>query len=788
MQKSILNSLFSILISLTVSTYSFAVSTTGTYSSGNIPTNLNSYSSSCNGPLATLSISIPSGSLVTGIDISYRMRSNSGAWISEQRSSIFCQETSNSESNYSGTGDFGGNNNYSRTGVSIANGITATGNLTFEMRAFRTWGGSGCGSSFCRINNNTWTITVNYLIIKSPGDISSTNLSLWLKADAQTSCTSNNCGISSWGDNTLNLNKATQNTSLNQPKFLVSSNNYNPGVNFEEPSQNYMSINDDNTLDLGNNHSVFIVTDLDAGVDGFISPISKHNDSYNNGGYGFHAFYSDASPYYNSSDLKTTYNVNINISAPSSTAPTIDAIIDGTPDITLAQYDGANISLTKNAGQKTSTPYTSNVIANSSPVILGADHDNLSVSSHYDGRINEVIIFDRSLSTNEQRKIETYLAVKYGITLDNTLGGTSGDYISTNGSLIWDASLTPEYHNDVISIARDDEEVLDQKQSKTYDDSTRIYISSLSNTNQLNSGIINNDGSYITLGHNNERLSSVYSAEKEAPAEIYSRILREWKVTNTNFSNDFSIEIKLEVPNTSINLADLRLLVDDDGDFTNATIISSPDVTFTLGSVIISGIGTAEIPLNSTRYITLASAEVTTPLPVAFLDFNVANINNKHSEISWTTASENNNSHFIIEKSQNTIDWKEVTKVNGANNSTETINYKATDLNPYMGVSYYRLKQVDYNGKFSYSQIRSVTFNKEDELLIFPNPTNGIITIQNKNILNKNIIVFNTVGQILTQELTINRSQNKAIIDLTKLATGNYIIKVNNTSYKVNKF
>ncbi|MBT7688705.1 MAG: T9SS type A sorting domain-containing protein [Flavobacteriales bacterium] len=136
-------------------------SASGTYSSGNISTNYGYYSSSCNAG-NTITVSVPAGSLVVGVDVSYNMVAQSGAWMGEQRSRISCTTTGNTEpSYYSGSG-YGGTYGYNRTDLDIANGIS-TGSYTFAMQSYRTWGSyGGCGTYYQQIPSNTWSVTVYY--------------------------------------------------------------------------------------------------------------------------------------------------------------------------------------------------------------------------------------------------------------------------------------------------------------------------------------------------------------------------------------------------------------------------------------------------------------------------------------------------------------------------------------------------------------------------------------------------------------------------------------------------
>lgn len=232
-------------------------------------------------------------------------------------------------------------------------------------------------------------------------------------------------------------------------------------------------------------------------------------------------------------------------------------------------------------------------------------------SSAYNGFLHEIIFFNRDLTQVELAQVHTYLAVKYGVTLDNQLGGIYGDYVSTDGNTIWDADADPGFHNDVIGIGRDDIEGLLQKQSHSFDDSIRLYINNLEAANEDNIGIINSDISYIMAGHNAAPMCGTGSSNQEMPAGVTSRIAREIRISNTNFDQDFNLDLKLDTCSSiaGIELTKIRLLVDTNDDFLNANVLSQADgLTFSVsnGIVSIEGISTTLIPVNSTRYVTLA--------------------------------------------------------------------------------------------------------------------------------------------------------------------------------------
>lgn len=102
-----------------------------------------------------------------------------------------------------------------------------------------------------------------------------------------------------------------------------------------------------------------------------------------------------------------------------------------------------------------------------------------------------------------------------------------------------------------------------------------------------------------------------------------------------------------------------------------------------------------------------------TALPIELLSFT-AEPEDNHVSLNWITASESNNSHFIIERSRNTITIEEIARVEGAGYSNVIRNYQTLDKKPLDGISYYRLKQIDFDGKYSYSEWTPVNFSQNE--------------------------------------------------------------------------
>ncbi|MBN4061630.1 hypothetical protein JYU20_00345 [Bacteroidales bacterium AH-315-I05] len=128
-------------------------------------------------------------------------------------------------------------------------------------------------------------------------------------------------------------------------------------------------------------------------------------------------------------------------------------------------------------------------------------------------------------------------------------------------------------------------------------------------------------------------------------------------------------------------------------------------------------------------------------LPIELLSFT-AKLNSDKVDLKWVTQTETNNDYYTVERATSSAlqtsppgstegVWETVSEVLGAGNSNEKLEYSAIDKNPYIGISYYRLKQTDFDGKFSYSNIVPVEYypisvaNPEIEFIIYPNPSHG---------------------------------------------------------------
>lgn len=163
-------------------------------------------------------------------------------------------------------------------------------------------------------------------------------------------------------------------------------------------------------------------------------------------------------------------------------------------------------------------------------------------------------------------------------------------------------------------------------------------------------------------------------------------------------------------------------------------------------------------------------------LPVSLTSFT-ASLSNNQSQLNWSTASESNNAGFEIESSQDGISFNKIGFVaSQATNSNSILNYSFIDKLAKPGTTYYRLKQVDLDGKFSYSEVKFITnqLSVTDGISVYPNPTEDFIILNGLDTIGSTVTLFDVQGkQISTKGLV---EGNKVV--LKDLEAGVYILNV----------
>lgn len=164
-------------------------------------------------------------------------------------------------------------------------------------------------------------------------------------------------------------------------------------------------------------------------------------------------------------------------------------------------------------------------------------------------------------------------------------------------------------------------------------------------------------------------------------------------------------------------------------------------------------------------------------LPVEFLSFDVSK-KDRSSYISFITASETNNDYFTIERSTDGRDFEAIGEIKGAGNSTEQISYTFIDENPLSGVNYYRIKQTDFDGKYSYSDVKAVNHASNISTWVTPKNTSGSITVET-DLDNYELTVYSSMGQMVEK---YSAYSGKQTIDISELPNGIYYFVVHSTT------
>lgn len=177
---------------------------------------------------------------------------------------------------------------------------------------------------------------------------------------------------------------------------------------------------------------------------------------------------------------------------------------------------------------------------------------------------------------------------------------------------------------------------------------------------------------------------------------------------------------------------------------------------------------------------------VENPLPVTLLYFNAKPVG-VEVQLNWVTTIETNSAGYDIERSENSKEFTNIGFVQSAATDgtiNEKLNYKFSDNAPSggwgAGLYFYRLKQLDLDGKFSYSAIKSVKMESENFVNVYPNPTSDYIMLDVQDWAKiKNAALFNATGKLLMNVLHQKR------IDVQNLPAGIYFMNIEDDKGKI---
>jgi hypothetical protein len=581
---------------------------------------------------------------------------------------------------------------------------------------------------------------------------SSANNVLWLKADEGTSSTTNSTAISFWNDQSGNGINVTQTVSAQQPSIVTNVMNGFPAVLFDNVStanqNDKMSGADSPLLDNTNGYTFFTVTrpmNLDGNARVIVSKRTgvSIDQSFMLFYYTSNKLTIDVETTDDRFSSNTTYSNSVNYI----TSLTYNGAI-ATASLRCTLYNEETFD--KNAVE------TSTLVPdNSSPLLIGTT--DAGDPRPYGGYTSEIIIYREALVPAKRIIVNNYLSAKYNIPL------------SFNDKYFGDNFGNGDYDRDVSGIGQEST------------GGSTSFSASISGglTISANSGLDNGD--YLVAGHAVPTNTTITTDVGGMTGSSNARWLRTWYMDVTNILTDINANIEFDMSDGGMGAFTLGtvsnyVLLYRAGQSGNWTELS------TASAITGDRIQFNSIALINDGYYTLGTRNYNnSPLPIELLYFKALPDQAKVN-ISWATASEKNTARFVIEKTQNGTSFEAVASVPAAGQSASTKLYSATDADPYAGISYYRLTELTTDGKANYFPLTVVSFYSAGDLIVFPNPSDNLITIRGP-------IPEGTIVQLSVKDLsgkvcykkTILTSQNNVDIFIeTKniLSSGTYLLSV----------
>lgn len=165
-------------------------------------------------------------------------------------------------------------------------------------------------------------------------------------------------------------------------------------------------------------------------------------------------------------------------------------------------------------------------------------------------------------------------------------------------------------------------------------------------------------------------------------------------------------------------------------------------------------------------------------LPVQWLYFRGKSIENR-VRLEWGTAQEKNNEKFILQRSKDGKSWSEISEVKGEGNSEKPVYYLGWDPSPMVGPNYYRVRQLDFDGKDEFTSVIRVDFIPDWEIHLYPNPVADQLFIQTKKVDKLEVVLVDSQGnRIPLQAKLIN--EDKLEFDVKDLSAGLYLVYIYN--------
>lgn len=472
-------------------------------------------------------------------------------------------------------------------------------------------------------------VTLGFSQTKPGG--TSLNVELWLQADKLQLIDSSK--VETWYDQSIYGRNFSQRLTDSVPLFFFDGMNYNPRLYFGDPS-NTKLVGERHFVELGKAYYVFYVSQIEGTIE-YETVFSLRSDL--NGASGWRHTTAADIPW-----MRNGIGNQFAVTPNKKYAVNMAYFPNSNP--------GQNVMFTN--GIKYELGTGNNLInagANDLPII---GVENTGTSYSFKGSISEIIVLSApnnlGIDDSDIHKINSYLAIKYGIKLDQS---SPLNYVDSDGNVIWKSLDNTLYNAYVFGLARDDASGLNQKQSASYDDpSISVFLNELEYTNSANSGEITSDKSFLLLSSNGIFGDGDYSAPSGTAFET--------GVLNSPI-NKLSNEI-LRVSKTGMGIPKFNMSFSQELYQVEYVLVSS-DPTFSNRATtrcyqIINGVA-KDIEANDGDYIgfTFYRPDLNTSTIAAelWLDANELQVSDGENVSTWYDKSGNNRN--FVQNGTNTV-------------------------------------------------------------------------------------------------------------------------------------
>lgn len=482
------------------------------------------------------------------------------------------------------------------------NNILPFGTIVFDVTFTGPVAGSGTQTSVISIgntDNTTFTFTVTAEMfdynIPGPGGITA-DFRLWLKSTR--GITEALTKVSTWADLGTNAKSAIQPVAANQPTYLDNATdniNYNPVLKFENDGATveqylYNATNGFYSQDIfivmiadaamtsaSNRSTIFAGTSSGLAADITGVGFGDYTSRFTNEVLSYNQDVASPTGFYNgvADDVTTSYNKAGIINVRNNITASAQELLYNSTDVsssTVNDIPYVNVGYTDVVA-----PFT----------VYGSEYwigRNMDVQGSLNGRVAEIFTFAERVNDADRQKIESYLGIKYGITLGAS-NEAQKDYINSFDTLVWDITANAGFNYDVAGIGRDSISDLNQKQSKTINlvNEVSISLGNIFSTNNANTNEFKKDGDFLVWGNNNAAYSGVSTNTITVATGIttsLTRIDRKWKIVESNEDVSGDVEtVYISIPTAAFSgftktaTEEYALIVADNSNFADTDII-----------------------------------------------------------------------------------------------------------------------------------------------------------------------------------------------------------------------